>query len=188
MAFYSQLPPPTIFNGLKHHRLVILQFIKDSKEKNYSITKLNLAMKKIGNSMIDLYNGDMKPLEISVEISDLLKLKSNFDKDAYYKYVLAVPKKYRKVKISDGSEWTLLLGREAEYYLHIHPARGSEFTTRVRAISIKTAILLKVFYEKELVEGDLVSLVNKVRIDYIHESPIKNEADTVSLKRVLDVL
>jgi len=188
MVFNSQLPPPTIFNGLKHHRLVILDFIEESKEKNYPIAELNHIMKKIGNSMIDLYNGDMKPQEISVEIIDLLKSKSNFYKDAYHKYVLDIPKKYRKVRISDGSEWTLLLGREPEFYLHIHPARGSEYTTRVRAISIKTAILLKVFFEKELANGNLVSLVNKVRTDYLQESPIKNETDTISLKRVLDLL
>ena len=188
MEFNSQLPPPTIFNGLKHHRLVILEFIEESIEKNSSIDMLNLAMKKVGNSMIDLYHGDLKPQDISGEIVDLLKLKSNFYKDAYYKYVFDVPKKYRKLTISDGSEWTLLLGREAEFYLHIHPARGSKFTTRVRSISIKTAILLKVFFEKELVSGDLVSAVNKVRKDYLHESPIKNEADTKSLKRVLDLL
>ena len=188
MEFNSQLPPPSIFNGLKHHRLVILEFIKKSIEDKYPIDTLNLTMKKVGNSMIDLYHGDLKPQDISGEIIDLLKLKSNFYKDAYYKYVFDVPKKFRKVKISDGSEWTLLLGREEEFYLHIHPARGSKFTTRVRAISIKTAILLKVFFEKELVDGDLVSMVNKVRIDYLHESPIKNEADTISLKRVLDLL
>ena len=188
MELSSQLPPPTIFNGLKHHRLIILEFIKKSIEKDYPIDTLNLAMKKIGNSMIDLYHGDLKPQDISDEIVDLLKLESNFFKDAYYKYVNSIPKKYRIVKISDGSEWALLLGREEEFYLHIHPARGSKFTTRVRAISIKTAILLKIFFEKELVSGDLVSLMNKVRINYLHESPVKNEADTKSLKRVLELL
>ena len=188
MELSSQLPSPIIFNGLKHHRLTILEFIKKSIEKDYPVDTLNLAMKKIGNSMIDLYHGDLKPQDISDEIVDLLKLESNFFKGAYYNYVSSVSKKYRKVKISDGSEWTLLLGREEEFYLHIHPARGSLFTTRVRAISIKTAILLKVFFEKEMVSGDLVFLMNKVRLNYLHESPIKNEADTKSLKRVLELL
>ena len=188
MEFNFQLPPPFLFNGLKHHRQIILEFIEISKEKKFSIDELNIAMKKVGNSMIDLYYGDMNPQEITDDISDLLKSNSHFYKDDYYKYVLAVPKKYRKLKIRDGSEWTLLLGKEADTYLHIHPARGSKFTKRVKAISIKTAIMLKVFFNNELQNGDLVSMVNNVRLEYLHESPIKNEIDTIRLKRVLDLL
>lgn len=188
MEFSSQLPPPFLFNGLKHHQQIILEFIKKSIEKKYSIDELNFALQKVGNSMIDLYYGDLNPLEIADEIEDLLKRKSYFHKVDYCKYVFNSPQQYRTLKISDGSEWTLLFGNGVETYLHIHPARGSKFTKRVKSISIKTAIMLKVYFEKELLNGDFVSLVNKVRMDYLHESPIKNEFDTKRLKRVLDLL
>ena len=188
MEFSFQLPPPFLFNGLKHHQQVILEFIKKSIENKYSINELNLALKKVGNSMIDLYYGDLSPQEIAIEIENMLKLKSYFHKDDFYNYVFNSPKKYKTLKISDGSEWTLIFGKGLQTYLHIHPARGSKFTKRVKAISIKTAIMLKIFFEMELLNGDLVATVNKVRMDYLHESPIKNELDTIRLERVLDLL
>lgn len=138
--------------------------------------------------MIDLYYGEIIPEEIADEIAVVLKSKCCFRKDDYANYIFEAPKKYRSLTLSDGSEWTLLFGKEADSYVHIHPSRGSKLTKRVKAISIRTAIMLKIFYEEELLNGDLISLTNKVRIDCLYESPIKNESDTVRLKRVLDLL
>lgn len=188
MEISSSLPFPFSFNGLKHHRQIILEFINNTIEHNYLIPDLNILMKKIGNSMIDLYYGDLSPAEIADEIAVALKSKCCFHKDDYANYIFEAPKKYRSLTLSDGSEWTLLFGKEADTYVHIHPSRGSKLTKRVKAISIRTAIMLKIFYEKELQNGDLISLTNKVRIDCLHESPINNELDTIRLKRVLDLL
>ena len=188
MELSSQLPSPIIFNGLKHHRLIILKFIKKSKEKNYPIDTLNLAMKKIGNSMIDLYHGDLKPQDISDEIVDLLKLESNFYKDAYYKYVSSVPEKTRKLKISDGSSWILLPGTQAEKYIHIHPARASKHTIRIKSISLKTAIFIKIFYDEQLTNLRIVALANEIRQKYLSEPPLKNELYIKGAQRALCIM
>lgn len=188
MEIGSPVPTPFLFNGLKHHRHIILQFIDNSIEHNYSVHDLNIGMKKIGNSMIDLYYGDLSPREIANEIAALLTLKCCYHKDDYTNYIFSTPKKFRSLTLSDGSNWTLLLGNEPDTYVHFHPSRGSKFSKRVKAISIKTAIMLKIFYEEELQRGDLIDLTNKVRVDCMHESPIKNESDTIRLKRVLDLL
>lgn len=188
MGICAPLPIPFSFNGLKHHRQIILEFINRSTTHNYSIRDLNVRMKRIGHSMIDLYYGDLNPEKIANEIAVVLKSIGYFHKDDYAKYISDAPLKYRALTLSDGSEWTLLFGKEADLYVHIHPSRGSKYTKRVKAISIRTAIMLKIFYEKELLNGDLVSLINKVRMDCLHESPIKNESDTIRLKMVLDLL
>jgi hypothetical protein len=188
MEISTSLPVPFLFNGLKHHRQLILAFINSSIKHNYSIVELNNRMKKIGISMIDLYYGELSPEEISREIAVELKRKGCFDKEKYQHYINNGAKKYRALTLSDGSDWTLLVGREADTYIHFHPSRGSMFTKRVKAISIRTAIMLKIFYSRELPGGDLISLINKVRIDYLHESPVKNESDTIRLKNVLEVL
>lgn len=188
MEFELPLPAPFLFNGLKHHRQVISEFIHRSIELNYSIADLNLRMKKIGNSMIDLYYGYLKPGDIADEIASGLKSKGCFARQDYTNYIFETPKKYRSTTLSDGSEWTLLFGKDSDAYVHIHPSRGSKFTKRVKAISIRTAIMLMIFFEKELLTENLISLVNSVRIDYLHESPIVGEKDTIRLKKVLDLL
>lgn len=188
IEFEFQLSPPFLFNGLKHHRQIISDFIEHSISDKYSSYDLNVQMKIIGKSMIDLYYGDLKEGEITGEIAGLLKKGNNFDNADYHKYIDAAPKKYRTVQISDGSDWTLILGKDKSRFVHIHPSRGSKYTIRTRALSIKTAIMLKVFFTEELQSGNLVSLVNKVRLHFLHDSPIKNELNTIRIKRVLDLL
>ena len=188
MDFECRLPFPFLFNGLKHHRQIILEFIQKSIVENRSVHDLNAGMVTLGNSMIDLYFGDLTDLEIASEIMGILKMKNKFDKEEYHKYIVESPKKYKTVQISDGSDWTLLLGKEENRFIHIHPSRGSIFTLRVKAISIKTALMLKVFFAREVQRNELVPLVNTVRLDYLSESPIKNELDTTRIKKVLDLL
>jgi hypothetical protein len=188
MEFECRLPFPFLFNGLKHHRQIIVEFIEKSIAENRSVSDLNVRIVKLGNSMIDLYYGDLTALEIANDIMGVLKMENRFNKAEYHKHIVESPKKYRTVQISDGSDWTLLLGKEENRFIHIHPSRGSKFTLRVKAISIKTALMLKVFFAREVQCNELVSLVNTVRLDYLSESPIKNELDTTRIKKVLDLL
>ena len=188
MDYECRLPLPFLFNGLKHHRQIIVEFIEKSILENRSVHDLNVGMVKLGNSMIDLYFGDLTDLEIASEIMGILKMENKFDKEEYHKYIVESAKKYRTVQISDGSDWTLLLGKEENRFIHIHPSRGSKFTLRTKAISIKTAVMLKVFFSTEVQRNELVSLVNRVRLDCLNESPIKNASDTTRIKKVLDIL
>ena len=137
--------------------------------------------------MIDLYYGNLSIEDICKEITEILKTENHYKKDEYISFLNSIGKKYRKIKLSDGSGWTMLIGREAERYIHIHPSRASKRTIRVRAIALKTALMLLIYRELSDLENELVPAVNDIRLNYLGESPIKNESYTKGLRRVLKV-
>ncbi len=184
----TSIPAPFLFNGLKHHRQTILELIKKSKEKGASIEEVSIVLKKVGNSMIDLYFGKLSPALIEAEIRNELIMHNFFYQEDYIDYINRSSKKYRNLFLSDGSEWTLLAGRDVKRYVHIHPSRGSKYTRRVNALACKTAILLMIFFEKEIIDSDLLPIVNLVRSDFLGASPVKSHAGTRRLQNVLDLL
>ncbi len=179
------IPEPFLLNPFKHHSGFLKSFIL--KHQNLELTKNELApyLLKMGNCMIDLYFGDLKIPDIIGEITTLLKHDEIFDKEAYVHYLKSHPKSYWNIKLSDGSEWTLLIGDDDSRYIHIHPARGSKHTVRVRAIALKTALIMKLFHADELDQIDMVFLTNRIRNNYLDESPIKNLTYTKGIRKAL---
>ena len=185
MGFDQLLPAPFLFNSLKHHRETVLNFIEKARDNRISKNEANAAMNKIGNSMIDFYYGELPPEVIANEIKESLIAQNYYNEKTYLDLIQSKPKKCNTIILSDGSGWMLLFGRSHGKYIHIHPCRGSEHTIRTCAIALKTAIVLKVFFKEALSGSELVPLVNKARLHYLDESPIKNELYTKGLKRIL---
>ena len=183
-----QLSSNVLFNTLKHHAGCIREYIEEARSQQFNRDKIASDLLIIGNSMIDIYYGELTPLQVIKEVKKQLKsMGCKDEEEAYRQFILASPKKYQTVAICDGSSWTLLLSRERGKYLHIHPSRKSAYTVRARAIALRTAIYLFIFHENEL-SSNLVSLVNKIRNEYMHESPIKNKRYTRGLQRILAIL
>jgi len=186
-ALNTDLPTPFLFNALKHHHGYQLDFIQKIKKNKQAQNQINNLLVKVGRLMIDLYYGTMSPLEITTEIENWLKSTGHFQEDSYHDFVNEAGKKYRIIELSDGSSWTLLIGRDHGRYVHIHPCRGSKNTIRVGAIALKTAICLKIFCGDKLSKESLVTLTNEVRKKYLAEPPIKNEIYTKGIRRVLNL-
>lgn len=179
---------PILFNAIKHHKEHILEFISNAKSLKFSEEKIRKSLLRVGRLMIDVYYGDLTVQEIEFEIALILKKLNAFDKQRYDAFIESKNKKYKTVTLSDGSNWTLLKGRQEGKHIHIHPSRYSKHTTRVKATSLKTAIYLHIYYSKPFPDEQLVALTNEVRKKYLEESPIKNEVYTTGLKRVLKLL
>lgn len=186
-ALNTILPTPFLFNALKHHHGYQLDFIQKIKNNKQAQNQINNLLVKIGRLMIDLYYGKLSPLEITLEVEKWLKTTGHFQEESYKDFVNEASKKYRTIELSDGSTWTLLIGRDHGRYVHIHPCRGSKNTIRVGAVALKTVICLKIFYEEKLPKENLVALTNEVRKKYLAESPIKNEIYTKGIRRVLNL-
>ena len=188
MNFINQdLTAPFLFNALKHHHGFQIDFIEKTKNTGNNHTELKNQLIKIGRLMTDLYYGPLSTMSIGEEIQQNLMLSNFYAKDSYKKFIVITGKKFRTMELSDGSNWTLLIGRERERYLHIHPSRGSKYTIRVGALAIKTAICLQIYFPDKLKTTSLVNLTNEVRNKYLNESPIKNENYTKGIRRVLDL-
>ena len=155
--------------------------------RSYKNADIAADLLKVGNSMIDIYHGILSIHEITAEIKDYLLSIDSFEASQYLAFVTGNSKNFRTMGLSDGSSWTLIKGNDPQRYLHIHPSRSSMHTIRARAIALKTAIYIMIFYEKELTDTNLIALINKVRLHKMNESPIKNEVYTRGVRRVLEV-
>jgi hypothetical protein len=95
---------------------------------------------------------------------------------------------YQLVKLKDKSIWTLGLGADAERYVHIHPGRYSPHTIRVKATTLKTAILVlcsEIIGEIKTIE---TQTINQIRKRYLDEPPLKSFSTASGLGRLIDLL
>ncbi|HNS30515.1 MAG TPA: hypothetical protein PKL52_08290, partial [Tenuifilaceae bacterium] len=94
---------------------------------------------------------------------------------------------YRSITLSDGSSWTLRLGRMPNRFVHIHPSRYSANTLRIKASTLKTAIALKMVFPTLNIPPNLQQ-VNQAR-DLLHNlSPVKGIHSSKSLIKILAYL
>lgn len=76
---------------------------------------------------------------------------------------------------SDQSVWIVKEGENTDRYIHIHPAKNSVNTTRVRATTLKTVIALKIVLKNPRTDYQpILAEVNNIRIKYLGLSPVKN--------------
>ena len=190
MEFVDDYPPPFLFNAIKHHAGFIKDFIAKVRESADKEAMLENALLKMGSSVIDFYYGSLYPPEIIADIEKRLKSMGSFEPVAYGLLLEKShgAKRYHNIDISDGSTWILLPGNNHEHYLHIHPARGSAHTIRVRAMALKTAVCLRIFYNELPPPDAMVDTVNEVRRRYLNESPVKNDANLMGIMRVVRYL
>ena len=181
------LEPPFLFNAWKHHKSYINDLVKSAKSKQWDGSKLKPYLQVIGNSMIDLYFGELTAIQIGNEIKEKLISRNCWEEQSYARFIDRSSGKYRQLTLSDGSNWTMLWGREVNRHVHIHPSRSSPFTIRVRALALKSAILLLI-YHQDYDRNNLIPLLNEVRINFLGASPLKNDVYTRGVKRVLAVL
>jgi len=93
MDLRSESSSPYVFNTLKHHAAFIRGFVQ--KARYYDTERIHKELRIIGNSVIDLYIGDLSPIRITDEIGDLLKGRNCFDQKLYTAFLENRPKKIR---------------------------------------------------------------------------------------------
>ncbi len=164
---------PVLFNCIKRH----LKFIKHkifSIESNEDFQKLLDDIITLGNSVMDLYCGELIPQQVSSEIIDLLTETGKLSLTEFVKWINGNDKKYRLFTLSDKSIWTLRIANNKERYIHIHPGRYSPLSIRVKSVTLKTIIAAAAYqllYQQNKFD---INLINKIRMDYLHEPPLKN--------------
>jgi hypothetical protein len=157
--------------------------VKSLKE----IDKLKTHLLRIGDSQMDLYYGKYSPTEISDQIINSIKRKKIFSENHYDELLKNEGKGYKLLELKDKSIWTLRLGETRERYVHIHPARYSPHTSRVKATALKTVILilcLEGFGELKDIDTESVNITRK---KYLNEPPLKSLSGSSSFMRLLDL-
>jgi hypothetical protein len=69
-------------------------------------------------------------------------------------------------------------------FVHIFPARNSQHTFRVKANTLKSAILYNILIGKDFITGDDL---NRVRT-LLNLSPVKDTVDTEAVTEMIEIL
>lgn len=182
------IPQPVLLNCWKHH----LGFIKEQIQKiipgeEKCFKDIQNCLLKIGESQMDLYLGGLSPSEIAGQVIKSVKKDNIFVHNDYKLWIASQGKEYRLITLSDDSIWTLRIGADKERYIHIHPARNTYNTIRVKATTLKTVILVLTWIK---INGGVLNdltIINKVRKDYLSEPPVKNIAINKGLTKLFTI-
>jgi hypothetical protein len=167
----EKIPVPLTFNANKHHFRFLLHQIGIWKKLKWEQVEKELL--GIGENLIDFYTGDLTVEKICTECIMHFKIKNISDKTSFANWLNVL--EYRKIELSDSSEWVIKQGKDTERYIHIHPAKQSIHTIRARAATLKTVVTLMVCSNTLSPHmNENLQKVNQIRTDYLHLSPIKS--------------
>jgi hypothetical protein len=167
----GQIPIPITFNPYKHHFRFLLQRIGIWKNMEWKQVKEELA--GIGENLLDFYTGDLTVEKICEECIYFYKTKNITDKISFINWLY--PLKYKKIELRDSSEWVIKEGKDTERFIHIHPAKQSPHTIRVRASTLKTVLAIMITNENISPEmNENLRTVNQIRTANLQLSPIKS--------------
>ena len=182
------VPEPLVFNPLKHY----LQFIRDFVNLNIRICsgseceskKLIKELKHLGTSVMDVYTGPLSLENIFNEVNSYLIIKRLLTRDLFASWSGTSFNNFKITSLSDNSQWTLKYHENEKRYVHIFPARLSPYTFRIKANTLKSAILYLIIIGKDYVtEDDL----NRARA-LTGLSPVKDVTETEAVTEMIDIL
>ena len=180
---------PVQFNCWKHHAGFLKAKITEYHEAgNFDFSSFRNNLMRIGDSLMDLYLGKLSPNEITGTIINIFQKKNITNRDDFIFWLKENGNDYRVIEIDDQSKWTVLLGEQMERYIHIHPSRYSYYTTRIRAITLKSAILFLILCRENCKIEDNLLFLNKIRKDYLNQPPLKSISKKSALPALISVL
>jgi len=186
MTMNHQIPEPILFNPLKHYLPYIRDFISrqlpgTNPEGSASLTK---ELKHLGTCVMDIYTGELTQPMIFNEVLEFLRENKIPDRESYKNWAGTKHNDYRVITLSEGSQWTLKYHDNASRYVHIFPARSSRNTFRIKANTLKSAVLYLVLIGKDYISDDDL---NRARA-LAGLSPIREVADAEAVTEMIEIL
>lgn len=179
------VPHPILFNLWKHHAGYVAAQLKQAEKLGWEY--FAQEVKAIGNNQMDVYMGRLSPAEIGKEILGILQEKQLHSQEAYQNWITQTPQQFRLLTLADQSVWTMLWSPATKKYIHIHPARYSLHTLRVRGTVLKTVIMSCAWAAVENKQIDLC-LINQVREEILNLSPVQQLRPEEGLGKMLGTL
>lgn len=181
-----RIPEPFQFNPLKHH----LAYIKDYtagkiSEGTKSDRKILIReLKHIGTSVMDIYTGELCLKNICDEIKEFLVTENLIERPAFLEWAGEKFNDYRIITLSDNSKWVLKYHKDEKRYIHTFPTRLSRHTFRIKANTLKSAILYYIIIGKDFITR---SDLNRAR-SFLGLSPVKDTADAEAITSMIEIL
>jgi hypothetical protein len=186
MNIESHIPEPLLFNPLKHYLPFIRNFVTNRtlNINDAGLKEFTRELKHLGTCVMDIYTGELTQEAIFNEVEDFLK-KNNIHKKEFYKEWAGTDfNDYRIISLSDGSQWTLKFHNHETRYVHIFPARSSPHSFRIKANTLKSAILYITIIGKDYVSEDDLNAARALA----GLSPVKEVADAEAVTEMIEIL
>lgn len=185
MSSDFRIPEPFQFNPLKHHLAFIREFITRAlNQENRDIKEFIRQIKHTGTSVMDIYNGPLSIGKILEEIKLFLDTEKLDSSELFAIWAGNSYSDFRIITLSDASQWTLKYHNSENRYVHLFPARSSPHTFRIKANTLKSAVLYVVLIGKDYItEDDL----NKARA-MADLSPVKEVAESEAVSEMIEIL
>jgi len=179
---------PVLYNLFKHHLYFIrerINHVNSIEEFDQLYSQINI----IGSSQMDVYTGDLMPNTIANYILKKINKAGNPTTELYMNWLNYPKTEYKVVQLIDNSKWVCRLGREdKERFVHIHPARNSYLAFRVKANTLKTAILLLAKNKVDKINNINEERIYFVRNSYLNLSPVKSIDKLNELFKLISII
>jgi hypothetical protein len=184
MYHEPDIPEPFVFNPLKHHLGYIRRFVYSGCEAGRDTAGILKELRHIGSSVMDVYTGTIEPVTLLGEITRYLGQEGKLSRDAFAGWAGPDPDDFKLATISDNSTWTLKFHDNGRRFIHVFPARSGPRSFRIKANTIKTAILYYIFIGRDYItSADL----NRAR-SLLGLSPVKDPAETRAITAMIEIL
>ncbi len=150
-----------------------------------SANQLMEGLIKTGGNLMDMYIGSKSPAWIVLRAKTLLKKRNAFSVENYFDWIMSENKNYKVLTFDNETRWTFRPGENKNRYIHIHPAKHSPETIRVRANTLKSAICVVFSAEKKYKTTIDVDFINETRKTFLDESPVKAVSSSEGLGKLL---
>lgn len=186
MSVIIDIPEPFLFSPLKHYLPYIKDFmeLRAGEERYPGSEELIRELRHIGTCVMDVYKGDLSTDQIFSEIRQFLLSGQIYMKDVYGKWAGTSFRNYRIIRLSDGSRWTLKYYEDEFRYVHIFPSRSSPFTFRIKANTLKSALLYHILIGKDYISREDL---NKAR-SLMGLSPVKGVSDVEAITEMIEIM
>ncbi len=177
---------PFRFNPLKHHLAYIREYTYDkiSEDNKSDIKSLIKELRHIGTSVMDIYSGRLSIKRICREITEFLNSEKLMEKKVFSDWTGKRFKDFRMITLSDESQWMLKYHNDESRYVHTFPLRLSPHTFRVKANTLKSAILYYILIGKDYISRrDL----NHAR-SLLGLSPVKDPSEAEAITEMIEIL
>ncbi len=182
----NNLPFPIKFNPLKHHILYIRDFIEERlrSEKISDLSNLVREIKYTGSSVTDIYNGSLTVQDICNEAVSFLESHDLIDQHAFMNWAGRYYSNFKIITLSDTSLWMLKYNDDTLRYVHLFPARMSPHSSRVKANTLKSAIIYNILIGKDYITRDDLNFARA----YIGLSAVKSPEEAEAIIEMIEIL
>jgi hypothetical protein len=180
------IPEPLLLNPLKHHLGYIRHFSGNTLavKSPESAGAIIREIKHIGGSVMDVYSGTLSLEKISRQVMDHILADGVTERDIFRKWAGPLPDSYKTVTLSDKSDWILKYFENEHRFIHLFPARYSPHAFRIKANTLKSALLYTIFIGKDFITEEDVNTARAMA----GLSPVKDIYDSEAISEMIEMI